>query len=319
MSKITGLEIRPGTRTSSTLTAGIRPASHVDVPFTVIMGRRDGPTLCVTAGVHGTEYAGIEGAIRLSRKVEPDHLKGTLIIVPVVNIPAFEAKTYTCPLDGVNIQGALPGKPDGTIAQLIAYKVYSEFISKSNYYLDLHGGDTHESEVAFSGFFETGNTKVDEVSEQMARALGFEYVWRTNKEGPMAKGSTWRTGPENGIPSALAEYSSGDKLLEEEAAGMFDGAVNVMRQLGMLNGESKIIKGQKVLTQFTPLTVRHGGLFHLLVKPGDAVAQGQTLGELTDLQGELLETLKAPMKGIVLVVIHNPVVEPGQKVVYLGS
>jgi predicted deacylase len=153
----------------------------------------------------------------------------------------------------------------------------------------------------------------------MARAFGFEYVWRTNKDGYMGKGSTWRTAPENGIPAALAEYSSGDKLLEEEVVGMFDGVINVMRQVGMLDGEPRMVKGQKVVTQFIPLTVRNGGLFHLRVKPGDAVAPGHVLGELTDLRGEILETVKAPTKGVVLVVIHNPVVDPGQKVVYLGS
>jgi predicted deacylase len=311
-SKIAGLDIKPGTRISSSLRAGIRPASHVDVPFTVIRGRRDGPTLCVTAGVHGTEYAGIEAAIRLSKEVEPDHLKGTLIIVPVVNVPAFEARTYICPLDGVNIQGSMPGKADGTIAQLIAHKVYSEFVSKSDYYLDLHGGDTHESEVAHSAYFATGNAKVDAVSEQMARALGFEYVWRTDKEGPMPKGSTWRTAPENGISSALAEYGSGNKLLEEEVVGMFDGIISVMRQLQMMEGAPKAVKEQKMASQLTTLTVHHGGLWHLRVQAGDAVSQGDIIGEVTDLQGEVVETVKAPTKGILLVVIHNPVVDPGR-------
>jgi predicted deacylase len=319
MSRIAGLEAKLGSRTSSSIRTGTRPASYVELPFTLIRGKRDGPTFCITAGVHGTEYAGIEAAIRLSRRVEPDRLKGTLIIVPVVNVPAFEARTYICPLDGVNIQGSFPGKPDGTIAQLIAHKVYSEFVSKSNYYLDLHGGAAHESEIAFSGFFETGDTKIDAVSEQMARALSFEYVWRTNKDGYMGKGSTWRTAPENGIPSALAEYGSGDKLLEEEVVGMYDGVINVLRQVRMLDGEPKIVKEQKILTQFVPVTARCGGMFHLHVKPGDCVTQGHELGELTGLRGEVLETVKAPVKGVVLVTIHNPVVDPGQKVVYLGS
>ena len=87
----------------------------------------------------------------------------------------------------------------------------------------------------------------------------------------------------------------------------------------MLDGEPKILKEQKILTQFVPVTARYGGMFHLHVKPGDSVTQGHELGELTDLRGEVLETVKAPVKGVVLVTIHNPVVDPGQKVVYLGS
>lgn len=316
---IAGLEVKPGSKISSALSVGNRAASRVDVPFTIIRGARDGPTLCVTAGVHGTEYAGIEGAIRVASKVKPGDLRGTVIIVPVVNVPAFEARTYVCPIDGVNMQGSYPGKPDGTIAHLIAFRVFNEFVSKSNYYLDLHGGDIHESEIGFAAYFETGDSRVDAQSEQMAKALGFEYVWRTSKEGPMPKGSTWRTGPESGIPSALAELSSGDRLLPEEVSEMFEGILNVMRQLRMLEGEPRKREGQKILDQFTPLTVKHGGLFHAHVKLGDMVSEGDVLGEVTNLEGAVTDTVRAPTKGVVLILIHNPVVNPGDKTIYLGS
>jgi predicted deacylase len=317
--KVAGLEIKPGSKISSSLSIGNRAASHVDVPFTITGGAKDGPTLCVTAGVHGTEYAGIEGAIRVAGRVKPEDLSGTLIVVPVVNVPAFEARTYVSPIDGVNMQGSYPGKPDGTITQLIAFRVFNEFVSKSNYYLDLHGGDIHESEVGFAAYFETGDSRIDAQSEQMARALGFEYVWRTSEEGPMPKGSTWRTGPESEIPSALAELSSGDKLLSEEASAMSEGILNVMRQLRMLGGEPRRREEQKVLTQFTPLTVKQGGLFHPHVMPGSMVSEGDILGEVTNLQGAVIDMVRAPTKGVVLVLIHNPVVNPGDKTIYLGS
>lgn len=291
----------------------------MDIPFTVIRGVRDGPTLCITAGVHGTEYAGIEAAIRLSKEVKPEDLKGMLTIVPVVNVPAFEERSYVCPIDGVNIQGSFPGKPDGTIAHLIAYGVFNEFVSKSNYYLDFHGGDIHESEVGFAAFFEVGDPRIDAQSEKMAKALGFKYVWRTSKEGPMPKGSTWRTGPENGIPSALVELSSGDKLLPEEVSAIFEGTLNVMRQLRMIEGEPRPTEGQKIVTQLSHLAVKHGGLFHAYVKPGDVVSDGEVLGEVTNLQGEVIEKIISPKKGVILVLIHNPVVDPGEKIIYVGG
>jgi len=317
--EIAGSEITPGSRRSSSLRVGNRAASYVDIPFTVIRGVHDGPTLCITAGVHGTEYAGIEAAIRLSNKIKPEDLKGTLIIVPVVNIPGFENRSYVCPIDGVNIQGSYPGKPDGTIAQLIAYRVYNEFVAKSNYYLDLHGGDIHESEVGFGAYFEVGDAQIDSQSEQIAKALGFEYVWRTSKEGTMPKGSTWRTGPENGIPSALAELNAGDRLLPEEVSAMFDGIINVMRQLRMIEGNPSIPAEQKTVTKLIYVTVKHGGLFHAHVKPGDIVSEGDFLGEVTNLQGAVIEKTQAPAKGVVLILIHNPLVDPGEKIIYLGG
>jgi len=202
---------------------------------------------------------------------------------------------------------------------LISYAVFREFISKSNYYLDLHGGDIHESEIGFAGFFETGNVEIDAQSEQIAKALGFEYIWRTSKDGPMPKGSSWRIAPENGIPSALAELGSGDKLLPEEVSTMCDGALNVMRHLRMIEGEARKTKGQKTVAHFAPLRVKEGGLFHAHVKPGDIVSQGDVVGEVINLQGEVVETMRSSTQGVVLALIHNPVVNPGDGTVYLGS
>jgi hypothetical protein len=319
MTRIAGVDIKPGSRYSNFLSVGNRAATHVKLPFTVIRGSRDGPTICITAGVHGTEYVGIDTAIRLSNKVKPDDVRGTLIVVPTVNVPGFEARTYVSPIDGVNIQGSFPGKSNGTISHLISYTVFREFISKSDYYLDLHGGDIHESEIGFAGFFETGNRRIDARSEQMAKALGFEYIWHTSRDGPMPKGSSWRIGPETGIPSALAEFGSGDKLMPEEVSAMCDGVLNVMRHLRIVKGRALKKAGQKTVAHFAPLRVTQGGLFHVHVAPGDIVSRGDVVGEVINLQGEKIETVRSPTEGVVLALIHNPVVNSGDETVFLGS
>jgi len=317
---IAALEIEPGIKRSNFLKVGDRAASRVEVPFTVIRGSSDGPTLCITAGVHGTEYGGIGAAIRLSSQVEPKELRGTLIIVPIVNVPGFEARTYVCPIDDVNIQGSFPGKTDGTIAHLISYAVFKEFISKSNYYLDLHGEHIHESSTGWAAFFETGNEEIDAQSEQMAKALGFEYIWRTTKAGPMPKGTSWRIGPENGIPTALAEPGgSSDRFLPEVASTMCERLLNVMRHLRMIKEEARATERQKTVAHFVPLTVRQGGLFHVHVKPGDVVSRDDVIGEVMNLQGEIIETVRSPTEGVVLTLFHNAVVNPGDKTVFLGS
>ena len=73
------------------------------IPFTIIRGAKDGVTLCITAGCHATEYAGIDAAIRLSRDTLTENLKGNIIIVSLVNVPGFYERNYINPIDGKNL------------------------------------------------------------------------------------------------------------------------------------------------------------------------------------------------------------------------
>jgi predicted deacylase len=317
--EIAGLKVDPGNIAKGVLEAGpyfphvrAKIRKWAQIPITVINGAKDGPTLCVTAGVHGTEYAGIAASIELSNTIKPKELSGALIIVHVVNPIAFEERNYICPIDGVNIQGTFPGNPDGSIGYIISSRVFNEAVLKANYWIDLHGGDTHESEIGCAHFYRTGNPEIDSKSEGMSRALGFEYI--TVSEKGQGKGSSYRVGPEHGIPTTLCECGQGDKLLKEEYMRVYEGILNVMRYLKMLEGEYKKTEGQKIVP-VTWIGVNSGGLFYTDIKPGDILEKGEVIGVVRNLKGEVLETVRAPTKGVNLLMIHNPVVEPGGKVI----
>ena len=317
--EIAELKVEPGSSVRGVLEAGpyfphirAKIRKWTQIPITVINGARDGPILCVTAGVHGTEYAGIGATIELSNTIRPEELSGALIIVHAVNIIAFEDRSYICPVDGVNIQGTFPGNPDGTIGHLISSRVFNEAVSKANYWIDLHGGDTHESEIGCAHFYRTGKPEIDNKSEGMSRALGFEYI--TVSEKGHGKGSSYREGPEHGIPTTLCELGQGDKLLKEEYMRVYEGIHNIMRYLKMLKGEPRKTKGQKIVP-VTWIGVNSAGLFYTDIKPGDILEKGEVIGVVKNLKGEVLETVRAPTRGVNLLILHNPVVEPGGKVI----
>ena len=113
----------------------------------------DGPTLVVTGGVHAAEYASIAAALDLGRSVDPQGLRGRVIVVPVINMPAFTARSiYVCPLDGRNLNRVFPGDAHGTASEQIADWVFRNVISRADYYVDLHGGDLIEALVPFTIF-----------------------------------------------------------------------------------------------------------------------------------------------------------------------
>ncbi|HEY2915122.1 MAG TPA: succinylglutamate desuccinylase/aspartoacylase family protein, partial [Candidatus Angelobacter sp.] len=121
------------------------------LPMWLINGVGEGPTLVVTAGVHAAEYASIAAALELGRSLDPRSLAGRVIVVPIVDMPAFSARSiYVCPLDGKNPNRVFPGNPHGTASEQIADWVFRNVMSQATHYVDLHGGDLIEALVPFT-------------------------------------------------------------------------------------------------------------------------------------------------------------------------
>lgn len=321
--EVAEVKAKPGTRQRGYLRVGpyfyhkrayIR--RWVLIPFTVVRGVENGPTLVQTAGCHPTEYAGIDATIKLSNELDPKQLKGTYIGVPCMNVPAFWERTYINPIDGKNLQGLFPGRADGTVSEQIAHAVFENIVSKADYHLDCHGGDIHESGMWTIIYYNTGGNDVEKKSEEMARASGIKNIWYIG----IHKGALGFEAAKRGIPAFLFELTSGDRLLPKESQAIFDATSNVMRHLGMLQGRPKPITGQPGITEgqepeilggFRTAHFTKGGLYHTDVRPGDFLKEGQVIGTVTDFFGEAVETIYAPGTGRVIGMVHNPVVVPG--------
>src|SRR5262249_31229663 len=112
------------------------------LPLWIVNGGAPGPTLVVTAGVHAAGDASIAAALDFGRPPGPATPAGRLIVMPVMNQPAFAARSiYVCPLDGRNLNRAFPGNPQGTASEQIAAWVFGNVIARGDCYVDLHGGD----------------------------------------------------------------------------------------------------------------------------------------------------------------------------------
>jgi predicted deacylase len=127
-----------------------------------------------------------------------------------------------------------------------------------------------------------------------------------------------------GIPGGLFELGTGDKLIPEESAAIFEATLNVMRHLKMLEGKPKPINGQpfttpgqkqEIWTASASTYFTKSGLYHTSVKPGDILKQGQVVGNVTDFWGDVVETIHAPATGRVELMIHNPAVNAGEEAI----
>jgi predicted deacylase len=283
------------------------PGTPIRMPVTLVNGTAPGPLLSITAGVHGGEYPGIEAAIRTAGALEPREVRGAVIVVHIVDVPAFQGRNiYICPLDGKNPNRVFPGNPQGTASERLAHTLFSEVIARAEYYVDLHGGDINEALVPFTILLESGQPDVDARALDLARAYGIHYVLRGR-----VSGGTYAAAAQRGIPAILTE-AGGQGLLEDGALQThLAGLRNVMRHIGILPGAADHPGPITLLTEFHWVTSQHTGLFYADVAPGDRVTRGQRMGETRDYFGRRLAEVVSPGDGIVLFTVTTPATNPG--------
>jgi predicted deacylase len=149
----------------------------LSIPVVVVHGAKPGPVLAVVAGSHGTEYASIVAVEQLITTVDPAAVSGTLILVPLINIPSFEQKVpHVNPLDGKSMNRFYPGKMDGTQTDRASFMMTKQVVEKADHLIDLHGGDLDESLRPYSYWTKTGNAKQDAISREMVLAFGLDHI-----------------------------------------------------------------------------------------------------------------------------------------------
>src|SRR6266540_4234062 len=155
--------------------AGVDAA--LSIPVFVVNGASPGPVLAIVSGAHGTEYASIIAVERLIQQLDAKAISGTVILVPLVNVPSFEQKiAHVNPVDGKSMNRFYPGKADGTQTERASLAMTREVVEKCDHLIDLHGGDLDESLRPYSYWTKTGNEKQDALSREMVLAFGLDTI-----------------------------------------------------------------------------------------------------------------------------------------------
>jgi predicted deacylase len=300
-------------------TVGTQPLTlegkHFDIPIFLINGTRAGPTLVVTGGIHGAEYASIEAALRLGRILQPDILRGRVIIVPIVSMPMYKARSiYVSPLDGLNINRVFPGNAEGKPTEQLANWIFENVIQQGNYYVDLHGGDLNEYLVPFTLYQKFGDPRVDKTSLEMARVFGIKYLVSSE-----VKGSTVSAAAQVGIPGILTEAGGAGDWRHEWITAHTEGLDRLMRHLKMLPGPEPEPLPTQIMDQMAWLRSEHDGCWYAKVNVGDTVTKGQDLGHVADFAGNILQPVTAPLDGTVLFLVSTLAINKGDPLLSIGA
>ncbi|MCC6929286.1 MAG: succinylglutamate desuccinylase/aspartoacylase family protein [Gemmatimonadaceae bacterium] len=292
----------------------------LDIPVTVVHGAARGPVLALVAGSHGTEYASIIALERLITTLDPAKVRGSVIIVPLVNIPSFEQRVaHLNPVDGKNMNREYPGKPNGTQTDRASFAITREVIEQADHVIDMHGGDTDESLFPFSYWTPTGNAAQDSLSRRMVTAFGVPHivVSRDRPRDPGASRYLENTATTRGKASFTAEAGYHGTVMPQDVDTLVNGTLKVMAALDMYDRKVPRIN-PTWLTAMHTVVGQQRGIFHPLVSRTQRVSKGDKLGVTTDWWGKVLETVVAPAAGIVLYVRPIPSILAGETVAAIG-
>jgi uncharacterized protein len=292
----------------------------LEVPVIELTGAEDGPRLTVIAGVHGCEYASIDGVRQWARQLEQRELRGRVVAVPVLNLPAFRARSpFIVPDDGKNLNRCFPGDPAGTFSDRLAHAAFTQLISGSDALVDVHAGDMVEALEPFA-LYDTG--PAEDRARELATAYGLGYVIRQAPgPGRAVGGSTSQAAAAAGIPAIIAE-AGGCGLVERAAVeAHVRGLDGILAALGMAGpAQARPTPQPAYLQRFLWLRCEDEGWWEPAFRPGEAVAEGQLLGTVSSLDGgRLLQTITAPAAGVPMFITSSPAVAAEGLLLGLGA
>ena len=309
---IAGSKVEPGERATLSLPVpGQSVYTPLAMPLHVIHGKRDGPVLFVSAGIHGDEINGIEIIRQLLNVKALNRLKGTLICVPVVNVYGFLNHTRYLP-DRRDLNRSFPGASHGSLASRMARVFAKEIVDQSTHGIDLHTGSNNRTNLP--------HVRADldnQTCETLAVTFGTPVVINAN----LRDGSLRQYALEKGVPMLL--YEAGEALRFDKLAirAGLRGILNVMRKLEMLPSRKAPDQKIPVVEARSSSWIRapQSGLFRTDIRLGVRIEKGGTLGHIADALGENETEVVAKFTGIIVGRSKLPVVNEGDALFHIAK
>ncbi len=303
-------KISPGSRDVINLhLPGMHTSTHVEMPIHVVHGKKDGPTLFISAAIHGDEINGIEIIRRVLSLSSLKRLSGTILAVPIVNVLGFHNHARYLP-DRRDLNRSFPGRETGSLAGRMANVFMSHVVQRSDIGIDLHTAAIHRD-----NFPQIRANMNDAKIAPLAREFGSPILLHS-------------AAPEGSLRAVAANASVSVMVFEAGEALRFDevsirvgvrGIVNVLRHLGMLPQlKKRSTRPAALLRSSMWVRAPKSGILRAQVKLGSMVTKGEQLGVISDPTGQMEATINAPSDGIIIGRTNIPLIYEGEALFHIG-
>ena len=281
---------------------------HLPTPVLVVNGAKEGPVVCLTAAIHGDELNGIEIVRRILHHLDPQHLSGVVIGVPIVNLQGFHRSSRYL-TDRRDLNRYFPGNPQGSSAARIAHSFFQEVISHCHFLVDIHTGSAYRANLPQI----RGNLHIQEVAA-FAHAFGISVILHSDGTEGMLRHAAVNAG----IPAVTLEAGKSNTLQESAVQHGVKSIQTMLSRLGMIHSDHAEEALESVYYRSEWVRVDHGGILFGHVQLGDKITQNTVLGVVTDPITNLQSQIISPYNGQVIGMAVDQVVMPGFAGFHIG-
>lgn len=281
----------------------------VHIPIIVARGLQDGKVLGLTAAVHGNELNGIPVVQRLFKEINVEELQGTIVGVPVVNVPSLLRKKRRF-IDGTDLNHIMPGKADGNVSQVYAWRVINRIIKEFDYLIDLHTA----SNGRVNSYYIRADMD-DDVVRKMATLQNAQII----VHNPPSDGTLRGTADEMGIPAITLEVGNPNTFQKGLIRDGLTGIHNLLGYLNMTDCEVEEPDADTVLCKNSYwIYTDTGGIMTVHPQVTDIVKKGDVIATLRNIFGDFVKEYYAPEDGIVIGKSVSPINQTGGRILHLG-
>ncbi len=281
----------------------------IKIPVIVAKGNEKGKVVGLTAAVHGNELNGIPVIQRLFNEIDIAELKGTIVGIPVLNTPSFLRKKRRF-LDGVDLNHIMPGKENGTVSQVYAWKIVNNVIKHFNYLLDLH--------TASNGRVNSYYIRAD-MSDEVVRKMALLQNAQIIVHNPPSDGTLRGTADELDIPAITLEVGNPNLFQKGMIRDGLTGIHNLLGYIGITDSEVEEISDETILCKRSFwIYCDQGGLLTVHPNVTEIVEKGQKIATLRNVFGDILKEYLSPARGVVIGKSVSPVNQAGGRILHLG-
>ena len=306
--------IDKGVRVRRTLDVGLRTdGTAVGLPVMVVNGAGTGPVLWIQGCLHGDEYAGSRAIHQFVAELNPAHLKGVIIALPVVNLLAWEQKNRVCSIDHLDLNRVFPGSSEGTWTQFLAHRLLEAITQNADYVLDLHGYRSN-----FFALYYRQQDQTGDVAEQLALASGAPAVVGVSEK--WLNNALFAVLTRRGIPAILIE-APGEGRSDPEIINYYLRSLrNIAIKQGMIEGDLAKSPPPDRIKNLISMPAPASGFVDLKVARGDKISKDQLIGKILSAYGDPIAKVRSPMGvALVLNLDTHGVIHRGEPLIMIGE
>ena len=292
--------------------AKLHTRNTLDVPIIIERSKKPGPTVLMTAGIHGDEINGVEIVRQIIAKGINKPKRGTIICVPVINVFGFLNMDRLFP-DGRDLNRVFPGSINGSLASRVAHFVMKEIVPHVDFAMDFHTGGADRFNAA-----QIRIVKDDPKLTELAHVFGAPFIYYSQNLNKSFRNACSKFG----VPMLLFEGGKSFNIHTTITNTGVNGAKRVLNHLGMLNTKFKVSKPKTeaiIIEDSKWLRAKFSGMFKATVSINAYVEKNDVLGNITDPYGSFNHFVKAPNAGYIFNVNESPIIYQGDAIFHIST